>query len=325
MVDTELFVAAQVVGEWFTSPVAGPYASDVPVLKGENNVGGANIGIPLPHSIQRYVLEVTEKDFTGLIRQLQVGENVDFCGSATSLTFNTGSIEIMGARSADLVRLVIHKLCELFEKYGLCPDICYMSIDNKVTSGALGYCVSMERIHKSLPGFETTYEPADFPGIICTYNHPSRRVVTFLVFEKGRVMALGIDDIYEASKIFLRLRIMCRDFERDPSSIQQTNASAERSARLLNEDKKRGAGKAVAPRSERIDKEVLKFLEANNAKLNDTDFSAHLDTQLMEIYRGVDATEKRSVDDDTLQESRKKSRPDEDDPVVVKKEKNHSH
>lgn len=308
--DAEVDAATRVVAQLFHSPPAGPYASSSPVLKGENNVGGANIGIDLPRSVQRDVLEVTEKDFTGLIRQLQVGENPDYCGNATSLTFNTGSIEIMGARSADLVRLVIHLLCERFEGRGLRPDICYMSIDNKVTSGSLGYCVAMERVHKSLSGFETMYEPDSFPGIICTYKDPVKRVVTFLVFERGSAMALGIDDMYEASEIFMRLRMMCKDFQRDPASIQQRNASAERSARLLNEERKRGSGKGVVERTERIDKAIKKFLEKHRDELGDTDFSSELNANLEKIYTSV-GTKKRQSEDGAV--PNKKVRPDEID------------
>lgn len=287
MRDIELERAQRVVAQYFRSPPAGPYASDAPVLKGENNVGGANIGIPLPQAVQRELLEVTEKDFTGNIRQLQVGENPQYAGNATSLTFNTGSIEVMGARSPDLVRIVIHKLCEHFERCGLEPDICYMSIDNKVTSGSLGYCVAMERMHRSLPGFETMYVPEDFPGIVCTYQHPNRRVVTFLVFEKGRVMALGIEDMYEASEIFLRLRMMCKDFERDATSIQARNASAERCARLMNEERKRGPGRGVMARSKKIDNAVKEFLEENRDRMDDTDFAARLSKHLEGLVEKV--------------------------------------
>lgn len=304
--DPEVQCAQGIVSAYFRSPPAGPYASDAPVLKGENNVGGANIGIPLPQAVQRDVLEVTEKDFTGLIRQLQVGENPEYAGSATSLTFGTGSIEVMGARSADLVRIVIHKLCERFERHGLQPDICYMSIDNKVTSGSLGYCVAMERIHKSLPGFETMYVPEDFPGIVCTYQHPNRRVVTFLLFEKGRVMALGIEDMYEASEIFLRLRMMCKDFERDATSIQRKNASAERCARLLNEERKRGSGKGVVARTKDIDKAVQQFLEENRDRMDDTDFSARLSAHLETIYKSFGVSDKLSAPG--VEQSRKRQR-----------------
>jgi len=192
------------VAELLRSPAAGAYASDVHVLRETNNVGGAHINMELPLALQKRVFNVTQKDFTGNARQLSLGSERGYEADATALFFAPGSIQIIGARSDDMICAIIHRICEILRAIGHAPYILYLSIDNKVVKGNVGFAIKLECIHQSLPGFATSYVPQSFPGLICVYQDVER-VVTITMFESGRIMALGIQNMQEISEIYLRV------------------------------------------------------------------------------------------------------------------------
>lgn len=196
-------------------PPAGPYASNVAVLRESNNVGGSNINMQLPLELQKEVFDVTCKDFTGNTRQVALGTDANSQLNATVLFFEPGSIQIVGARSKSAIMLVIHRICEILRARGHSPFMLYVSIDNTVVRGNVGFKVNLARAHGALPGFDTTYSPAHFPGLVCTYQD-TVRVVTFVMFESGRVMALGIQDLMPVNAIYMQLIAMSHQFAADP-------------------------------------------------------------------------------------------------------------
>lgn len=306
--DVELAAAHKIVAERFKPTPAGPYAGDIRVLMEVNNVGGANIGMTLTAEVQRAVMQVTVKEFTGNIRQLASGENPEFAGHATGLFFRPGSIEVMGARSPDLVRLLIHQICRRLREFGYSPSIVFMSIDNRVTTGNLGSYVALERVNDNLPGFSTKYDPTCFPGVICTYTD-THKVVTFLVFENGKVMGLGINDLYTANLIYLTLVAVIQRYRADSSLEHQRNKSFERKARKDNEAVAR-VGRGMYARAQAIGLEVQQFLEANRSSIGTTDFAVTLKSKLNEISATVE--KKHHADEDVEPRKRMRSLDDAD-------------
>lgn len=269
------------------SPPAGCYASSILVLKEENNVGGSNVCMPLPLDVQQRVFDVTVKNFTGTIRQLSLGVTPEYQIRATGLFFSTGSLEVIGARSADAMRRFNQCLRDRLEEFGYSPRIVYLSLDNKVASGQLGFSVALERMHENLPGFDTTYLPDKFPGCICAYfDFVRAEFITFLVFEEGKVMALGIENIDAANRVFIRLVTMCEQFRVAPTSIRQRRKSLERVARLENEQQ-RGRKKGEFRDAKKIGKRVTEFLDANRSRMHDTAFQASLKRTIAELVRSA--------------------------------------
>lgn len=213
------------------SPPAGPFASNVAVLRETNNVGGSNINMKLPLELQKRVFDVTCKDFTGNARQLAVGTDPACQAGATALFFAPGSIQITGARSKNVIAIMLHRICALLRECGHAPFILYMSIDNTVARGDVGCKIDLARAHHSLPGFATAFSPLSFPGLVCTYQD-TVRVVTFVLFKTGRVMALGIQDLRPVNTIYLRLIGMARQFAvndaRGRRHIDRAQANADR-------------------------------------------------------------------------------------------------
>jgi TATA-box binding protein (TBP) (component of TFIID and TFIIIB) len=192
------------------SPPAGPFASNVSAIVETNNVGGSHVGMELPIGLQTRLFRVTQKDFTGTIRQLALGYDPRYTVDATALFFTPGSVQIMGARSADAIRLFIHHICAVLRADGHAPRVQYTSIDNKVVKVRIGFCLDLQRMNGQLHGFATTLSPK-FPGLVCTYQSENR-IVTFSVFDTGKVMMLGIQDMMLINKIYMRLMAMATQF-----------------------------------------------------------------------------------------------------------------
>lgn len=286
----ELDAARAHVAAALRSPAAGPFASEFAVLCEQNNVGGANLGLLLTPEIKRGIFCTTCKDFTGEIRQLAVGFSPRYEVSATGLFFTPGSVQIMGARSDDAVRLMIHKICQVLRAHGHAPRILFLSVDNKVASGLLGCSIHLEWLHRNLPGFSTVYDPDKFPGIICTYQDAGR-VVTFMVFENGKVMGLGIQDMVVANSIYIQLLAMVREFRAKASVEPRRNKSTERIARQLNVDRRAGA--SSVKRATSIARAVQAMLEENQERANDTAFALEMGARINAI-----TTKKRAHDSD---------------------------
>lgn len=283
------------------SPPAGCYASAIRVLKEENNVGGCNVGMPLPIAVQRRVFCVTQKNFTGTISQLSLGVDPTYQVRATALFFNTGSAEVIGARSADCMRMFNHRLVERLHEAGYTnARLQFLSLDNKVASGHIGYPVALERVHNNLPSFQTHYMPAKFPGCICAYHDNARGIfITMLVFEEGKVMALGIEDIEAANCVFISLVTMCAQFRIPPGAIRQRHKSSERVARLENEQAQ-GGGRGAFARAKAIGKRVTQFLDSNRGRLGDTEFQTTLKRRIDELVSAMPAPKRvvaRTADD----------------------------
>lgn len=209
------------------SPPAGPYASNVVMLRETNNVGGSNINMPLPLDLQKRMFDVTCKDFTGNARQLAIGTDPACQAGATALFFAPGSIQIMGARSKYVIAIMLHRICALLRECGHAPFILYMSVDNLVARGHVGFQIDLARAHNALPGFATSYAPLVFPGLVCTYQD-TVRVVTFVMFKSGSVMALGIQDLRPVNAIYLQLIGMARQFAQNtPTRVRGARRQAE--------------------------------------------------------------------------------------------------
>lgn len=278
-------VSAYVAAHLLPLP-AGPFAGAIRVLAEVNNVGGANIGLELDKPMLRQVMYVTTKRFTGSSRQLGCGELPDYQINATALHFKPGSVEIIGAPSAPAVRLFIHELVRRLRRHGYTPRICWMSIDNKVVTGYVGQCVALERIEGRLPGFETEYAPGSFPGMICTHQHVDGDL-TFMLFEDGKVVALGIRDMRQANELYLRFLAMMPGYGTDFVSKTQTNKSQERIARRASEQRQRAAsagGDVVDyDTAMRISMRVQDYLAEARSLAQDTAHATTLRTEMERI------------------------------------------
>ena len=289
---------------------AGPYASKIAVLSEVNNVGGANIGMNLSAAVLAEVLQVTTTRFTGSSRQLSCGELIQHQINGTGLHFGPGSIQIIGAPSASAVRIFIHELVRRFRSFGYHPTICWMSIDNKVVNGKVGHCVALERVEDQLPGFETDYNPKKFPGVICTYQDAIDGDLTFMLFECGNVVALGINDMNRANRIYLRFVAMMPAFKTDIVRKTQTNKSQERVARRATEQQQRGDDDGDEyDVAFRISMRVKDYLDERPALINDTSHARSLKSEIERIVAEEKAapssSRKRLFADDDDEEEEK--------------------
>lgn len=237
----QLAQAAAYAARHMPPQAAGIFACDVPLLRVENNVGGTHIGIPLPRALQRRIFSLRNKNFNGASACL--GSD-DAHTHGTALLFEPGSIVIVGVPTAPALRLLVHKLCDVLRAVGQRPHILFVSIDNRVATGRLGFPVALERMHRCMEGFVTTYQPDLFPGMICM-RQAYREQIVMTLFESGNVTALGIRSIHSGGLVFRQVATMAAANRAPPAAaaaaagqggLRLRRKSSERMARLLSEE-----------------------------------------------------------------------------------------
>lgn len=279
---------------------AGVFSSNVPLLRVENNVGGTQVCMRLPRALQQRLFVLKCKRFNGASACLGAGDPDDPAVRATALIFAPGSVQIVGAPSVHVLRLLLHKICDVLRGAGHRPHMLFVSIDNRVATGGLGFPVALERMHHCMEGFVTTYEPRLFPGMICMHQAHGEQIVMTL-FEGGNVTALGIKSLRRTSELFLSVYAMACAHRTAASVNHQKRKSGERRARLASEDMAcevdaaRSEGKRRA--SKLIVAEMRAFVAANAARMLDPGFSRqmqqHVDAIVSRVVAKEDARAKR--------------------------------
>lgn len=251
---------------------AGVFSSSVPLLAVENTVGGTQLCMVLPRALQQKVVALITKHFNGASACLGCGTPDDQELRATALIFEPGSVQFVGAPGVSALHLLIHKLCDTLRANGHRPHILFVSIDNRVATGKIGFPIALERMYGSIDGFVTSYAPILFPGMICGSQRPGEKIVMTL-FEGGKVTALGITSLKVASEVFLQMAMMARMYEVAPAVNTQKRKSEARDARLTTEtaacrmDKDRSARKRSVAKL--VVKEMHRLLEQHADRAND--------------------------------------------------------
>jgi len=276
--DEDEALAAERIERLLHSPPAGSYASSYSLLVEENSVGGTNMGCRLDlRAMLEAFPEVVIKKFTGLI--VRVGVQIGSATvEATALCFEPGSIVVIGARNSEHMRLTMDTLADLLRACGHDVRMSYISLDNKVAGGALGFFVRLEMLHGQLPGFETVYEPLLFPGVVCLCIQHDGPPCTMVVFENGKVQVLGIDDVAMAQELFIVLCTLASPFAADGNTVRQDNKSKERDMRNRNQQagrlrgRGRGGGGGGIKRGMKAAREIGDYLAQNRHLAHDTRF-----------------------------------------------------
>ena len=210
------------------SPPAGCYASAYTTLAEQNTVGGTFYDTELDlEKLLKAWKTLTTANFTGRVLRvgIQIGRKIV---NATALCFGPGSVQIMGSRNSEHMRLLLHMINDRFLECGYRSEIKYISLDNKVAAGAFGFYVRLEELHMNIPKFLTYYCPSAFPGLVSVWNDPDATKCTMVVFENGKVQVLGIEDITIANERYKLLCIVAGQYKVDANIANQTNKSVQR-------------------------------------------------------------------------------------------------
>lgn len=285
---------------------AGVFASSVPLLRVENNVGGTQLCMSLPRALQQRLFSLKCKHFNGASACIGCGRPDDPSTRATALMFAPGSVQIVGAPSVHVLRLLLHKICDVLRAAGHKPHMLFVSIDNRVATGSLGFPVALERMHHCMDGFVTSYEPSLFPGMICMHQQHSQQIVTTL-FEGGNVTALGITSLRRASELFLEVAAMARAHRTGLAVNRQKRKSDQRQARLRSEECACETDQARSENKRHVSKLIVAAMRAfvleNTHRMHDPSFSQLMQRHVDDLVRRVQqkhalAAEKRRRQDD---------------------------
>lgn len=263
-------------------------------MRTANTVGGINIGHPMDaEATNANFMANAKKDFTGRIGQLGAGEGADVL-YVSALIFVPGSIQFMGARTADAIRITAQEMVGRLRRNGLPSQICHFSIDNRVMTSSLGITVDLAGLDMNMPGYLTSYSPDLFPGLVC--GSLSEDVVTFMIFEGGKVMALGVNDVERIKEKFWEIYAMAQRHKIDANVSKQSNKSHERSIRKASRGRPSDKENTIAA-------DVMKkFISKHRQRMQDTEFSQQMQDKVNEKIRKAIAAnrEKKQKERDLL-------------------------
>jgi TATA-box binding protein (TBP) (component of TFIID and TFIIIB) len=288
---------------------AGPFAErGVRALRMENNVGGAHVCIPLPPPVQQMVSPTTHKRFNGASTCLMCGSHYGVEVRATALIFRPGSIQIVGASTLHGLRLLLHVYCDKLRAIGLRPHLLFISIDNIVATGSLGFSVSVEQLHGCMPGFITAYSPILFPGLVCMCYLTEPRL-SLTLFEGGTCTVLGINNMPDALRAYFLLAQFAAKRKTALPTSSVRKRSHEREARRLEEESLRtlhgGRREAARGKMAVVEQLVARFMEQHAKETR----SAALYTALQRyVDDEVAALEKREADERNKREAEAEER-----------------
>jgi hypothetical protein len=142
------------------------------------------------------------------------------------------------------------------------------------------------------------YCPKAFPGMICTYQD-AQRVMTIMLFQGGKIMALGVGDMYAANGILMQVVAMASQFRMDPAEQMRKIKSSDRIARQRNTDGDDVARRGTAARAKSIAQRVHALLELNRQRAADTDFAREMKALITGIVadNGAAPAKRPLVDD----------------------------
>lgn len=289
-------------------------ASNRMEMRTANTVGGISIGHPMDaEATNANFMANAKKDFTGRIGQLAVGEGADIL-YVSALIFVPGSIQFMGARTADGIRITAQEMVGRLRRNGLPAEIKHFSIDNRVMTSSLGITVDLAGLDMNMPGYLTSYSPDLFPGLVC--GSLSDDVVTFMIFEGGKVMALGVNDVERIKEKFWEIYAMAQRHKIDANVSKQSNKSHERSIRKASRGKPSDKENTIAA-------DVMKgFISKHRQRMQDTEFSQQMQEMVNEEIRKAIAAnrEKKQKEQDRI-DAGQLDNPDEPAPAAAKSKK----
>jgi transcription initiation factor TFIID TATA-box-binding protein len=168
-----------------------------PVAKIENVVATAALkqGIDLSAVMKAFPLvNYRPERFPGLVFKLKRPRT-------TILIFGTGKMVCTGARSErDAVR-ALRKVVRTLNGGGIIINgKLEIEITNVVATASLGGTVDLLQLYESETGMRgrITYEPEQFPGLICRMSDPK---VVILLFSSGKLVCTGArkeEDVHKA-------------------------------------------------------------------------------------------------------------------------------
>ncbi len=262
------------------SPAAGRLASGRMDMRVANTVGGIGIGVLMDAQVTgQNILANAKKDFTGIICQMSAGQGADVL-YVSALIFVPGSIQFMGARTADAIRLAAHELIGHLRRNRIMAHIMHFSIDNRVMTSSLEFSVDLAALHGNMPGYLTSYCPDLFPGLVC--GSLTEDVVTFMIFEGGKVMALGVNDVERIKDKFWEIYAIAQQHKIDQNVSKQSNKSHDRSIR------KASRGRPSNKEGDLVAKVMKDFISRHREQMQDTAFS-------MRIQEVVDAEIRKAI------------------------------
>jgi len=293
------------VARSFRPQSAGMYAGDVPLLRVANVVGGTRLCVELDQQLKDHMFTLDTKQFHGSSARLVLGDLVAGRNVVTALIFRPGSMQIVGAQNATILQLALHRIADVLRAHGRRPHMLFVSIDNCVATSGIDTEIALEQLVDCLYGYDTQYCPGVFPGLICL-PFKRGRAPAMMVFESGRMMALGVSSVEAANRTFLSFAAIARSHASGVAVSGQRSKSLERQARSYSEqhaqtiDATRRTRRRVS--AQLIGKAVQDFM-AETAELRRTpgysaQLRAHLDRLVSDATADAPGRRRQAAADD---------------------------
>lgn len=287
----QLAEAHEFIAAYFRPQLAGVYAGDVPLLRVENNVGGTRFCVRLPRATQKRLFTLTCKNFHGTCTRIGLSEELaGQSAHGSALIFEPGSVQVVGAPSMHMLRLLLHRIGDVLRNDGMRPHMLFVSIDNRVATGNFGFPIALERMHGCIPDFLTSYYPNKFPGLICIHQ-PDGQQFVMMLFESGKATALGLPSPRIANEIFLRMMCIASANKINASVAQQKRKSKERMARMTGETNAREVDSTRESRriagAKRIGKAIAEYMEKNKHLRGTPDFERTMRADIDRLVAGL--------------------------------------
>jgi TATA-box binding protein (TBP) (component of TFIID and TFIIIB) len=242
---------------------------------------------------------LTVANFTGRVLRvgIQIGRKIV---NATALCFGPGSVQIMGSRNSEHMRMLLHIINDRFLHHGYQSEIKYISLDNKVAAGAFGFYARLAELHMNIPKFLTFYCPRAFPGLVSVWNDPDATKCTMVVFENGKVQVLGIEDVAIANDRYRLLCIVAAQHKVDASVASQLNKSVQRDVCNRNCQQALAAVPAAIRgnaelRMMKASNHIYEYMRLNRHREQDTAYHQGLDEYMQDKLPGAKRGKKRAA------------------------------
>ncbi|KAK3052862.1 hypothetical protein LTR09_005926 [Extremus antarcticus] len=133
---------------------------------------------------------------------------------ATALVFQTGKMQVLGAKSVDDAKLAARKFARMLQKMGFSPRMEGFNVQNIVAVVDTKMIIRLEKLHHDHYVY-SRWEPELFPGLVYRF-HESK--VKALVFTTGKVVLLGSkqeEQLDECIKLLYPVLNECRVIEQN--------------------------------------------------------------------------------------------------------------
>lgn len=108
---------------------------------------------------------------------------------ATALVFQSGKMQVLGAKSVMDARLSARKFARMIQKLGFNVKMSDFNVQNIVAHADIKCAVRLEGLHAK-HYLWTRFEPELFPGLVYRIEQPDLRV-SCLIFANGKMVVLG--------------------------------------------------------------------------------------------------------------------------------------